>query len=111
MNHELTEFIKFLGLKKPVTVMLKTRIQYKVDGYHVPVYSDKTGELKSHKIVIYVSNLYRPFNTILAHELIHAWQEENDCRSEIHGKDFKRIAKKMSSYFQLENIYVKTLDK
>lgn len=111
MNTILKQFIEFLGLEKPVDITIKTRLNTKIDGYHIPVYSDKTGLLKSHKIVIYINDNYRPFYTILAHELIHAWQEENDCRSEFHGKQFKKIARKMSDKFELTQIYCKDLDK
>jgi predicted SprT family Zn-dependent metalloprotease len=51
----------------------------------------------------------RDFNTLLAHELIHAWQEENR-KAETHGKHFKKLAKQLESQFGFTEIYIKGID-
>ena len=73
----LYEYIKFLGLKKPVNLRIITRKNRWADAEYEPEYSDKTGKLKEHKITIFFKNNTRDFDTLVAHELIHAWQEEN----------------------------------
>jgi len=111
MNIVLKAFSDFLGLQYPVEITVKSRLHKKMDGYHIPIYSDKTGNLKYHKIVIYTTDISRPFYTILAHELIHAWQEENSKRDEFHGKQFQKMASKMCDRFDLTQIYMQEYDK
>jgi hypothetical protein len=105
----LHEYIKFLGLKKPVVVRVNTRKNKHYDGLYMSRYSDKTGKLLEHRITIHVGDNARPFDTLLAHELIHAWQEENG-KAEFHGKHFRRLAKAMGEHFGLEQIYIKGTD-
>lgn len=100
----LQKYINFLGLKKPVDVTIKTRWGRDCDAYYLPTYSDRNGKLTGHKIVIWLGGANRTFDTLLAHELIHAWQEENK-KLEIHGKHFQRMAKAMQKAFALEKIY------
>jgi hypothetical protein len=106
---QLNDYIKFLGLTKPVTLCFKTRTHKKCDGFYIPYYSNKSGNLLEHRITIYLTNASRDINTLIAHELIHAWQEENK-KSEIHGIHFKRLAKIMAQEFNLENIYMEGID-
>lgn len=105
---QLNDYIKFLGLTKPVTLSFKTRT-HKWDAFYIPHHSNKSGKLLEHRITIYLTNASRDINTLIAHELIHAWQEENK-KNEVHGKHFKRIAKMMAQEFNLENIYMKEVD-
>lgn len=105
----LHDLIRALDIKLPVNLMINTRTNKTCDGFYLPDHSDRTGKLKGHRITIYVGNPSRDFETLLAHELIHAWQEENN-KYETHGKHFKRIAKKLESEFNLTNIYLKGID-
>jgi hypothetical protein len=105
----LHEYIKFLGLTKPVVVRVKTRANKHYDGFYIARYSDRTGKLLEHRITIHVTKNARAFDTLLAHELIHAWQEENK-KTEIHGKHFKRLAKAMGEHFGIDEIYLKGVD-
>lgn len=105
----LNEYIDFLGLELPVTVIVKTSIKEKNwDAYYLPRHGKK-GKLTSHKIVIRSNGLSRNFDTILAHELIHAKQEEMK-QEEIHGKIFRKFAKLMEEEFSLEEIYIDGID-
>jgi len=106
----LKEFIEYLDLKKPVVLKVNTRSNKSYDGFYIPRYSDKTGKLSEHRITIYLKNASRDFDTLVAHELIHAWQEENK-KKEIHGKYFKALAKDMELEYGLEKIYIKGVDK
>ena len=100
----LHAYIKFLGLKKRINLSIITKKNRWADAEYEPDYSDKTGRLIAHNITIYLKDNSRDFETLLAHELIHAWQEENK-KLEIHGKHFQRMAKAMQKAFALEKIY------
>ena len=105
----LYEYIKFLGLKKPVNLRIVTRKNRFADAEYEPEFSDKTGKLKEHKITIFLKDNSRDFETLLAHELIHAWQEEHK-KTETHGKFFIKYAKKMEEQFNLTEIYLPDVD-
>jgi predicted SprT family Zn-dependent metalloprotease len=105
----MQQYIEYLDLKMPIVLKVNTRANKTMDGFYVPKYSAKTGNLLEHRITIYTKNASRDFNTLVAHELIHAWQEENK-KSEIHGKFFKALAKDMGEYFGLQNVYIKGVD-
>lgn len=105
----LYEYIKFLGLKKPVNLRIVTRKNRFADAEYEPEFSDKTGKLKEHKITIFLKDNSRDFETLLAHELIHAWQEENK-KTETHGEFFIKYAKKMEKEFSLTEIYLPDVD-
>jgi hypothetical protein len=46
---------------------------------------------------------------LIAHELIHAWQQENNI-SEFHGLNFVLQAIALDEKFDLPNIYLAELD-
>ena len=106
----LYEYIKFLQLKKPVNLRIITRKNKWADADYEPEYSDKTGKLKEHLITIYYRDNTRDFETLVAHELTHAWQEENKVR-ETHGPAFIKYAKKMEKAFGLHEVYINGIDK
>lgn len=105
----LYEYIKFLGLKKPVNLRIITRKNRWADAEYEPEYSDKTGKLKEHKITIFFKNNTRDFDTLVAHELIHAWQEEHK-KTETHGPAFIKYARKMEEHFGLREVYISGTD-
>lgn len=105
----LYEYIKFLGLKKPVNLRIVTRKNRWADAEYEPEFSEKTGKLKEHKITIFLKDNSRDFETLLAHELIHAWQEENK-KTETHGEYFIKYARKMEQEFNLNEIYLPDVD-
>lgn len=105
----LNNLIEHMGLRKPVTVTIKTRKGKDCDAMYLPHYSDRTGKLIGHKITIYTVGTSRPFDTLLAHELIHAKQEEMRLL-EIHGPFFREEAKALEQAFGLEEIYLDDID-
>jgi hypothetical protein len=103
---------EYLKLEKPFNIVLKSRpsIRYKnASGLYRPHY--RNGVFKSHLIHVFIYNTleYRCLDTIIAHELIHAWQEEKGM-SEIHGKRFISMAKRIEKVFGLKNIYIEGVD-
>lgn len=105
----LFDVIRLLGIKKPVDVTIKTRKGKDCDAYYLPRYSDRTAKLIGHKIVIYALETTRPFDTLLAHELIHAAQEENR-REEFHGDFFREKATMLEYTLGLREIYLHDVD-
>lgn len=104
----LFDYINYLQLQKPVVIRLVTKPYQRADAEYRPRYN-KHGKLKSHDIWVYLTGNTRTFKTLLAHELIHAWQAENN-KNEIHGKYFRKYAKRMQKEFKLQNIYIPDID-
>ncbi len=94
---------KYLGLTKPIDINIRMRAK-QFEEYTAGYYAVYTREkLKKHEIRVYLSNITdnpneRDFKTIICHELIHAWQEENGF-TDIHGESFQRMARKMQKHF------------
>ncbi len=103
-----TKYCKFLGLKKPVEITLTDKVTKKWDAFYLPRYNKK-GKLKNHCITISIAG-NRDINTLVMHELIHAWQEEKR-KTEIHGKHFRKWAKKAYLHFGLSQVFIKGVDK
>lgn len=101
------EYIEFLKLKKPVNLRIVTRKNKSADAEYEAMYTD-SGRLKEHRITIYKGHV-RDFDTLVAHELIHAWQEEHK-KQEIHGKFFVKYARKMEQAFALREVYIEGVD-
>jgi hypothetical protein len=107
--NSLIAYSDFLGLKKPVDLRVVSRYEKTADAYYEPVYS-LSGKLKRHKITIYLIDACRGFETLLAHELIHAWQEETRKTKKMHGRAFRKCAKKMELEFNLKELYIPGVD-
>ena len=88
-------------------------------AYHTAKVNSK-GEIKSHKIVVYMGDIEtdesRELMSILIHELIHAWQLEqityngaNDYMQD-HGMEFQEMARHLEFIYDYRNIYDPELD-
>jgi len=109
MRESILEWCEYLGLKKPVYVTLTTRKHKVNDAWYQPRYGD-SGKLQSHRIKVYLNtDTDRDIKSLIAHELIHAWQEENKIGG-VHGKKFARKARAMSRRFVIPRIYRPELD-
>lgn len=90
LNKLIEVCIESLGLESPYEIILKPKM--KSAASYIAHYSRDT--LKKHVIRINVTNLeydVRGINELIAHEFIHAWQEENNI-DDVHGKPFQRMA-------------------
>lgn len=105
----LYKYIEFLGLKKPVNIRIITKCNKWAEAEYEPSYSDKTGKLKEHLITVYYKDNSRDFETLIAHELIHAWQQENK-KWETHGPAFIKYARRMETHFGLREVYIPGID-
>jgi saccharopine dehydrogenase-like NADP-dependent oxidoreductase len=105
------EFVEYLDLEFPYTIKLKSKGCRDTARYWNMV-NDEHG-LEYHLIHVYLGNLGKPgerdLETLIAHELIHAWQTEQNM-DEIHGKGFIKMAGKMSKKFDLPRIYIPEVD-
>lgn len=105
----LNTLIEYLEITKPVTLTIKTRKNKDADAFYLPHYSDRTAKLIGHRITIYTVDTSRDFDTLLAHELIHAKQEEMRV-AEIHGPVFTTLAADLEHHFGFEEIYIHDVD-
>ena len=99
--------VEYLGLEKPYTIKLNSKGKRSASAEYRASYN-RGGELVSHQITIYLGNQdtdSRDIETLIAHELIHAFQEEHNI-IEIHGDDFIDVAGLLSMYLETAGIYV-----
>jgi len=103
-----------LGLYKPLDIQFRFCQDSEFDAEYWPKFKD-SGKIKRHIIRVYITddlNFNRNFQTLIAHELIHAWQAENDI-SDIHGQLFQEWADKLEKDFgpiMIQRIYDSELD-
>lgn len=108
MNDAIMQISNYLRLKKPFKVVLKSGKCKKADAKYWPM--NKKKKLHSHLIHIYLgNNSARNTAELIAHELCHAKQAEKK-KKDIHGKSFRKYAKKVSEKFDLRDIYIKQVD-
>jgi len=108
----------FLGLRVPVKFTIRTGGQPKE---YVACYTAayRKGKLVRHDISVYTQNLedeMRSFNELIAHELVHAWQEEQGINNPLHHcQFFVRKARELTEYlnglgYSVDNIYLACAD-
>jgi len=110
MQNLIRQTIGFLGIEKPYKIVLKPSLKGNAAEYYQMV---RQGKLVSHLIRVSVDNLHtdsRCLNTLIVHEFIHAWQAENGI-VEVHGREFRKQAKALGNVLNLDNIYIKGIDK
>ena len=116
MRDFILNCVEYLELQKPVELrVIAPANEAEFAAEYEPRFSDK-GKLKKHIIWVY---LYRGetrlFETLVAHELIHAWQQENEYE-DIHGESFRIAASNMQYYLreycniELPDIYDSEID-
>ena len=99
--------VEYLGLEKPYTIKLNSKGKKSASAEYIAKYN-RGGELVSHQITIYLGNQLedtRDIETLIAHELIHALQEEEGI-IEIHGEYFIDIAGLLVMYLETAGIYI-----
>ncbi len=110
---------KYLRLQKPWDIGLKYKLKSGNAAEYLPVYK-KSGRIKNHRILINCSNLpfdRRSIECLIAHEFIHAWQEEtNNWQRGVHGVIFQKQAMFLQEYLKLQSIdtgplYLRGIDK
>jgi hypothetical protein len=110
---------EILKIQNPVEIVLRDRIYKGYLGVHWIEVKD-SGKIKCHIIKISLKGLekdYRDFQTILAHEFIHAWQAEYKPFKKIaHNPTFRRMSKFLENEladrgYVVSGIYLPKTDK
>lgn len=104
----ISSIVEFLEIKRPYRIELVSKPNKKYDGLYWAMYSDKHKFL-AHKIRVYINNGNRSTNSLIAHELVHVWQEEKGL-TEYHGPQFKKMARLIEAKFGLKNVYYPGVD-
>jgi len=109
MHTIINNTVDILGLRKPYKIVLKPSLKYAAE--YSAVYRKE--KLCYHIIRVNLGNLAhdaRCLNTLVVHELIHAWQEERGLL-EIHGYYFRKMARILGQAFGMSKIYMPGVDK
>jgi hypothetical protein len=108
----------FLNIEKPIHLDIRPRIWKGSAGVHwVMLFDNK--KIKNHVIKISYNGLCeeRDFNTVLAHEFVHAWQmEHKPWKKNAHNKTFANKAKELETFligegFKVKDIFNPDIDK
>lgn len=107
--------VEFLNLEKPVQIRTKEagrRIFDFEKGAAAAGYRFNRGK---HEIEAHRTSGRGNIKTLLAHEFVHAWQEEHDPKGSDHGLRFQEKAEQLkavlkSKGFVIGRIYIKELD-
>lgn len=112
---QIKYFAEVVGLGVPVEVALRYTVHKHNQAVYMPKYN-LDGVLKLHKIRIYMGDIEegtRSLETLVVHEMIHAWQEENKLtKGKFHNKHFRIKARdlEMRLGWPVESIYNPELD-
>lgn len=110
MHDLIRQTIGFLQIEKPYKIVIKPKLKGNRGEYY-GMY--RKGRLVSHLIRVSLHDMQyelRTLDTLIVHEFIHAWQEEKGI-SEIHGAEFRKMARSLGNVLNLENIYIRGVDK
>jgi predicted SprT family Zn-dependent metalloprotease len=113
MIHNLIkEMVSDLPILKPYKITLQTSMR-KNAALYTAEYNDK-GKLVRHNIKINMENIefdMRRLEDLIAHELIHAWQEENGYSADPpHGPEFAIMAEYVESKWPVQCLYLPDTD-
>lgn len=106
---KVIEAVKYMRIQKPYKLKLLKRAKVDATAEYWGLYNrDKT--LSSHLIHIYLKNISdnpneRPLETLIIHELVHAWQEECGF-TDNHGYSFKWMSAELEDVLKLPDIYI-----
>lgn len=110
--------IKYLEIKANVEVKFRTKFPRNMKGtraYH-------NAWVRNNKVIRHVIQLLmiedaRDAETVIAHEFVHAWQDEYAPKSAVHGVKFQVMATRLREYLNengfniKEAIYCPEMDK
>jgi hypothetical protein len=100
-------------LKLTVPVNINFKMYRKPRGWsalYKPKYDDMENLIQHNITISLERDPHRNLESLIAHELIHAWQEENSI-ADFHGKPFQKMAKRLQKYNRnLTDVYIASLD-
>lgn len=107
---------EYLGLEKPLDIKIVSKKRGVTwCGDYRPDFNDE-GELKKHLIRIYLNNISCSTNTrtfwgVVAHEMVHAWQQEAGIEdTKHHCKKFADMANMVKERFSLGDVFIPDVD-
>ena len=111
MDKLIADCKSILGVRKPLRVIVRETRNDNCALYW--------NEGKRHTIELFLDTIRgddRNFETILAHEIVHAWQTENKPRSKDHGRIFQNKAWELECAlktlgYNVSKLYIKGIDK
>lgn len=97
----IRDCLGYMALLRKFEIILKDKVKKTYTAKYEALYNDR-GELVKHLITVYVGNLFknpgeRNIETLIAHELVHAWQEETGAE-DTHGDSFVQMAGQLQDY-------------
>jgi hypothetical protein len=110
MDTFIESVVRYLELKKPYRVILQSSMRKNAAAYTAHYTSG--GKLLRHILKINLENLphdERDLHCLIAHEFIHAWQEEKG-HTDIHGNSFQRMANMMGTDLGIDFLYLPDVD-
>lgn len=108
----INNIVGFLDLEKPFRIVIKPTIDKYTAAEYISLY--RKNKLIQHRITIAVSEFSdsngRSFESLIAHEFVHAWQEEWVKERKHHGKHFIKMARALETELGLSDIYIPGID-
>lgn len=104
----ITEAVGFLGIQKSYEIRIKSKGHEWAAAFCEQ--HTRKGKIVKHVITIYIPVMISSkfsLEAVILHELIHAWQAENDIlvESEYHGWEFQNMASELEKIFKIPNIF------
>ena len=105
----IEDLVRYLDLEIPYRIIIKPSLKSGCCGEYVEM--RRKGKLIQHRISLAADSfIERSFESLIAHELIHAWQVEWTKETEHHGKEFKRMARNIEQEFGIPSIFIQGTD-
>lgn len=101
--------IKYLELELPVKFKVIKNELSDIDAEYQAKF-DRWGNPMGHLITVWELDCSRPLESLIAHELIHAWEFEHGIVEGLHSPEFKQMAEAIESDFGIEEIYLPGID-
>ena len=104
----ITDAVEYLGLQKPFDIRIKSKEHKWAAGFCEQ--HTRKGKIIKHVITLYLPSMVSSrfsLESVILHELIHAWQAENDIlvEGEYHGWEFQDTARELERIFKVPNIF------
>lgn len=94
LDKDVSRFVKIciltLGLDNPVSVRVKSGSSYFDPDHKSRVMGSCLSDNGKHKITVCHGSSRYGMLELIAHELCHAWVDENHPRAEFHGRTWQR---------------------
>ena len=105
----IEDLVRYLDLEIPYRIIIKPKLSDNACGEYVEM--RRKGKLFQHRVTLGADWFnQRSFESLVAHELIHAWQVEWTTEKKHHGKEFRRMARNIEQEFGIPNVFIKGVD-